>query len=284
MGIFNFAKDLVNGITPALKKEYSPFLSAALLYMPDFKIIALDDGVTYGEIESVYGRYNIRLSFGRNHNKINELSTQIFQFLDDETIKSVQIHKPLSDFLSYQEYKKIRSVPEQRHENISKVKGKNWLVNHYLEVKSKRSYIRYLFEPENVKKIENYKKTISSGKLKYLDHSYVSRMIGGVDLSDKYILDSKFKGVDPYKRKSVARGFSLSGLEWINEQAKYEHTKKYKIMDVWYLKLSVYSSRNIVFEDVQLVNGKNKYSLHEDDFLFFSEAIERIMNRFNNFK
>ena len=39
--------------------------------------------------------------------KIDELSTQIFFFLDDEKLKTVQTNKKLTEFISYQDYKKI---------------------------------------------------------------------------------------------------------------------------------------------------------------------------------
>ena len=63
MEFFNNAKDLfLKGITPAMKKQYSPSLGAALLYMPNFKIIDLNDGSKFGEIEGSDGRFQIKLS------------------------------------------------------------------------------------------------------------------------------------------------------------------------------------------------------------------------------
>lgn len=55
-------------------------------------------------------------------------------------------------------------------------------------------------------------------------------------------------------------------------------------MDVWYLKLTVSSNNNIVFEDVQLVNGMGESDLHEDDNLFFSEVMGKMFERWSEFK
>jgi hypothetical protein len=286
MGLFKNAKDIfLKGITPSLKKEYSPFLSAALLYMPNFKIIDLNDGSKFGEIEASDGRFQIKLSFDRNNKKIDELYTQIFFFLDDETLKEVQLNKKLTEFISYEEYKKIRNISKQSFSNISKAIGSNWLVHHYLELKSKRSYVRYLQESENKSKIEKLNKLKQSGilNLKYPTHRPYLGLIDN-KITDNYILDSQFKGVDPFKRKDVANGLSLNSIDKILEQAKYRHLNNYKIMDVWYLKLTVISSNNIVFEDVQLVNGMGGHDLHEDDFLFFSEVMGDMFDRWGNFK
>jgi hypothetical protein len=286
MGLFNNAKDLfLKGITPSLKKEYSPFLSAALLYMPNFKIIDLNDGSKFGEIEASDGRFQIKLSLDRNNKKIDELYTQIFFFLDDETLKTVQLNKKLSEFISYEDYKKIRNISKQSFSNISKAMGSNWLVHHYLELKSKRSYIRYLLEPENKSKIERLNKLKESGILN-INYPANRPNLGLFDnkITENYILDSQFKGVDPYKRKEVANGFSFNSFDKILEQAKYRHLNNYKFMDVWYLKLTVISSNNIVFEDVQLVNGMDEYNLHEDDFLFFSEVMGNMFERWKKFK
>lgn len=286
MGLFKNAKDLfLKGITPSLKKEYSPFLSAALLYMPNFKIIDLNDGSKFGEIEASDGRFQIKLSFDRNNKKIDELYTQIFFFLDDETLKEVEINKKLTEFISYEDYKKIRNISKQSFSNISKAMGSNWLVHHYLELKSKRSYVRYLLEPENKSKIEKLNKLKQSGilNIKYPTHRPYLGLIDN-KITENYILDSQFKGVDPFKRKDVANGFSFNSIDKILEQAKYRHLNNYKIMDVWYLKLTVISSNNIVFEDVQLVNGIGEHDLHEDDFLFFSEIMGHMFERWEKFK
>ena len=286
MGLFKNAKDLfLKGITPSLKKEYSPFLSAALLYMPNFKIIDLNDGSKFGEIEASDGRFQIKLSFDRNNKKIDELYTQIFFFLDDETLKELEINKKLTEFISYEDYKKIRNISKQSFSNISKAMGSNWLVHHYLELKSKRSYVRYLQEPENKSKIEKLNKLKQSGILN-LKYPTNRPYLGLIDnkITDNYILDSQFKGVDPFKRKDVANGLSFNSIDKILEQAKYRHLNNYKIMDVWYLKLTVISSNNIVFEDVQLVNGMGEHDLHEDDFLFFSEVMGDMFERWGKFK
>ena len=286
MGLFKNAKDLfLKGITPSLKKEYSPFLSAALLYMPNFKIIDLNDGSKFGEIEASDGRFQIKLSFDRNNKKIDELYTQIFFFLDDETLKELEINKKLTEFISYEDYKKIRNISKQSFSNISKAMGSNWLVHHYLELKSKRSYVRYLQEPENKSKIEKLNKLKQSGILN-LKYPTNRPYLGLIDnkITDNYILDSQFKGVDPFKRKDVANGLSFNSIDKILEQAKYRHLNNYKIMDVWYLKLTVISSNNIVFEDVQLVNGMGEHDLHEDDFLFFSEVMGDMFERWVKFK
>ena len=204
MGLFKNAKDLfLKGITPSLKKEYSPFLSAALLYMPNFKIIDLNDGSKFGEIEASDGRFQIKLSFDRNNKKIDELYTQIFFFLDDETLKEVETNKKLTEFISYEDYKKIRNISKQSFSNISKAMGSNWLVHHYLELKSKRSYVRYLLEPENKSKIEKLNKLKQSGilNIKYPTHRPYLGLIDS-KITENYILDSQFKGVDPFKRKT----------------------------------------------------------------------------------
>lgn len=286
MGLFNNAKDLfLKGITPSLKKEYSPFLSAALLYMPNFKIIDLNDGSKFGEIEASDGRFQIKLSFDRNNNKIDELYTQIFFFLDDETLKTIQTNKKLTEFISYEDYKKVRNISKQSFSNISKIMGSNWLVHHYLELKSKRSYVRYLLQPENKSKIERLNQLKQSGifKIKHPTHRHYLGLTDN-QITENYIVDSQFKGVDPFKRKDVANGFSFNSFDKISEQAKYRHLNNYKFMDVWYLKLTVISNNNIVFEDVQLVNGKGKYDLHEDDFLFFSEVMGHMFERWEEFK
>jgi hypothetical protein len=38
MGFFNRTRDFLNGFSFSLKKEDNPFLSAALMYLPNFKI------------------------------------------------------------------------------------------------------------------------------------------------------------------------------------------------------------------------------------------------------
>jgi hypothetical protein len=286
MEFFNNAKDLfLKGITPAMKKQYSPFLGAALLYMPNFKIIGLNDGSKFGEIEGSDGRFQIKLSFNRNNKKIDELSTQIFFFLDDETLKTVQTNKKLTEFISYEDYKKIRNISKQSFSNISKAMGSNWLVHHYLELKSKRSYVRYLLEPENKLKIERLNQLKQSGILN-IKNPIHRPYLGPIDnkINTNYILDSQFKGIDPFKRKDVVNGLSYNSFDRILEQAKYRHLNNYKFMDVWYLKLTVSSNNNIVFEDVQLVNGMSESDLHEDDISFFSEVMGIMFERWSEFK
>ena len=41
---------------------------------------------------------------------------------------------------------------------------------------------------------------------------------------------------------------------------------------------------DIVVEDVQLVNGIGEHDLHEDDFLFFSEIMGHMFERWEKFK
>lgn len=284
MGFFDSARDFfLNGITSSLKKEYSPFLSAALLFMPDFKINKLNDGSKFGEIETVNDNFKIKLSFEYNPKKIDELYTQIFHYIDNEMMSSVQLIKSINEFISYEEYKKIRNISNQSYNNISNVMGPDWLVNHYLELKSKRSYIRYLLEPKNIEKIEQYKKVINSEK------NDIRKTINNLRLRDsqlttQYFFDSHFKGVDALKRREIAQGYTLDAYNRIIEQGNYKHCGKYKIMDVWYLKLLVYSGEDVVFEDIQLVNGLGNYNLHEDDFLFFTDAMDSMFKRWDNVK
>jgi hypothetical protein len=284
MGIFNHLKDfLVSGITPQLKKEYSPFLSAVLLHLPNFKIIDLNDGTKSAEIESLNGNYKIKINLNRNYSKINELHTQIFQFLESEIIKEIETPNSLKDFLSYHDYKKFRNISKQSYTNISKAVGSEWLVDHYLKLKSKRSYLRYLNQPENKLKIEDYKVTLESQKEHY--KNIVSKNLSlRTSISPEYFFDCLFKGVDSIERRRVSEGFSFNEIDRVLKQAEFSECGNYRIMDNWYLKLTVYLNNDIYFEDVQLVNGQGWYNLHEDDFLYFSEAIDSMFGRWDRFK
>ena len=289
MGIFNHLKDfLVSGITPQLKKEYSPFLSAVLLHLPNFKIIDLNDGTKSAEVESLNGNYRIKINLSPNYYKIDELHTQIFQFLENELIKEIETPNPLKVFLSYHDYKKFRNISKQAYTNISKAVGSDWLVVHYLKLKSKRSYLRYLNQPENKLKIENFKLSLNSQETrnykKKISNIISNNLLSRTAISPEYILDSLFKGVDSIERRKVAEGYSFTEFDRVLKQAEFRAFGDYKKMDNWYLKLTVYLNNDIYFEDVQLVNGQDGYNLHEDDFLFFSDALDLMFGRWDRFK
>ena len=282
MSFFDSARDFLNGHSNSLKKEYSPFLSSALLHMPNFKIEVLEDSSVNSSVSTNEGIFTIYLSINKNTKKINELYTQIFDYLTPEISKQIESYKKIDEFLSFEEFKKLKNISKQSFSNIQNKNKGSFLVDHYLDLKSKRSYIRYLNEPENKKKIIAYKSIIYSEEMKFQKQKY-NIYDNILNMDNKYYLDCNFKNVDPLQRKINSGSPTINN---IMEQSKYKSRNKYRYLDVWSLSLTVIKNNEIIFEDVVLTEGNDPSSrkLHEDDFINISENIENMFERWNFFK
>ena len=281
MGIFDFAKDLVNGITPALKKKYSPFLSAVLLYQPEFKIIELGDSGGKAHVISQSGGYQYEILIKKNDSKIDELRTTIYDFLNKQTLNYIASVKPLGVFLSYEEFKSHKIVSNHK------------MTSTYLDIMSIRSYVNYLRNHPRQEKLNvllNFGNSNEKGFGRMMNNT--SQFWGNLYDDPFTKWDSDFKGMNHNERIRIANtrqdlsDFSRWDAELNRKQEHYEALEKYKTMDVWYLKMTVKRNAHVIYEDIEITDGNNgnKLYMHEDDFLFFSKAIESIMNRFNNFK
>jgi hypothetical protein len=286
MGLFDNTRDILNGFTPGRKKKYSPFLSAVLMYFSDFKISTLEE--LGGEACVFYsdGHYKYEILVKKNSNKMDELRTTIFDHLTTANINSVTSLKSLESLLSYEEFKSSTSDRTYNREDK------------FVALLSKRSYLRYLFNHPNKDQVKGYidlktriQSRIDNMHRTNLFHSplYSNPFIGNDPLVAE---DSKFKKVDNSKRKHLAlskndlSSFSTWNPELNRQQKLYEATNGYKTMDVWYLKLTISKEDKILFEEIVLSNGENGNELymHEDDFLYFSQAIGSLFESWKKFK
>jgi hypothetical protein len=287
MGIFDNTRDIFNGFTPGRKKKYSPFLSSALMYLSDFKISTLEELGGEACIFSSDGNYKYEILVKKNRNKIDELRTTIFDHLTTNNINSVISLKSLDSLLTYEVFK--NSTSQRLYNREDK----------FVELLSKRSYLRYLFNHPNKDQVKGYidlktriqsRMNSSFNRSSFFDSTLFSNPFIGND--PLVAEDSKFKNVDNSKRKHLAlsqndiSSFSAWNPELNRQQKLYEATNAYKIMDVWYLKLTISKNEKILFEDIVLSNGKNgnQLNMHEDDFLYFSEAIGSLFESWENFK
>ena len=286
MGLFDNTRDIFNGFTPGRKKKYSPFLSSVLMYLSDFKISTLEEFGGEACVFSNDGNYKYELLVKKNPNKIDELRTTIFDHLTTSNINSVTSIKPLDSLLTYELFKSSTSKSLYNKEDK------------FVNLLSKRSYLVYLFNHPKKDQVERYidlKVRIQSRMNNSFNHSslfhssiFSNPFIGNDPLIEE---DSKFKNVDNSKRKHLAlaqndiSSFSAWNPELNRQQKLYEATNGYKIMDVWYLKLTISKNEKILFENIVLSNGKNGNELymHEDDFLYFSEAIGSLFQSWENF-
>lgn len=287
MGLFDNTRDIFNGFTPARKKKYSPFLSVVLMYLSDFKISTLEEFGGEACVFSSDGNYQYEILVKKNLNKIDELRTLIFDHLTTSNINSVTSLKPLDSLLTYELYK------NSTDHRIYNRDGK------FVELLSKRSYLRYLFNNLNKDQVERYidiKTRIQSRMNSNLNRFrlYESSLFTNPFIGNDLLVteDSEFKNVDNSKRKHLAllqndvSSFSTWNPELNRQQKLYEATNGYKSLDVWYLKLTITNKEKILFEDIVLSNGKNGNELymHEDDFIYFSEAIGSMFERWKVFK
>lgn len=286
MGLFDNTRDIFNGFTPGRKKKYSPFLSSVLMYLSDFKISTLEELGGEACVFSNNGNYKYELLVKKNPNKIDELRTTIFDHLTTSNINSVTSIKPLDSLLTYELFKSSTSKSLYNREDK------------FVDLFSKRSYLVYLFNHPKKDQVERYidlKVRIQSRMNNSFNHSslfhssiFSNPFIGNDPLIEE---DSKFKNVDNSKRKHLAlaqndiSSFSAWNPELNRQQKLYEATNGYKIMDVWYLKLKISKNEKILFENIVLSNGKNgnERYMHEDDFLYFSEAIGSLFQSWENF-
>lgn len=278
MRIFDFAKDLVNGITPALKKKYSPFLSAVSLYLPEFKIIELGDTGGKAHVISRSGGYEYEILIKKNDSKIDELRTTIYDFLNKKTLDSIEAFKPIGVFYSYQEFKNQKIVSSHN------------MTSTYLDMMSKRSYVSYLRnhpKKATLNVLMNYGNG-SEQSFRRTINSY-STIYSNIYTDPIIISDSQFKGFD-HQERVILVNYQMRLDEWNYEmykrQKRYEAYGGYKTKDVWYLKMTVKRNAHVIYEDIEITDGKNGNELymHEDDFLFFSGSMERMMNRFEFYK
>jgi hypothetical protein len=286
MGLFDNTRDIFNGFTPGRKKKYSPFLSSVLMYLSDFKISTLEELGGEACVFSEDGNYKYEILVKKNRNKIDELRTTIFDHLTTSNINSVTSIKALDSLLTYELFKSSTS------------KNPCNIENKFIDLLSKRSYLVYLFNHPKKDQVERYidlKARIQSRMNNSFNHSslfhsslFSNPFIGNDPLIEE---DSKFKNVDNSKRKYLAlaqndiSNFSAWNPELYRQQELYKATNGYKIMDVWYLKLTISKNEKILFENIVLSNGKNGNELymHEDDFLYFSEAIGSLFQSWENF-
>ncbi len=275
MGIFSSAKDLFNGISPSNKKRYSPFFSAVLLHFQDFKIMKAENGGGEALVEILTENSIIEILVKKNSEKIDELRTTIFDFVNDRSLLEI-IEKSNNKVISYNEFKMTGS----------KTRGSNEI--DYLSLLSRVSYLNYILENNNTELLQKCLKIHGNRIGGNLKPSVFSRLV-----DDPFVrLDSDFKGMNHIERLRLANTYNdLSSFKnWdhdlYKDQKKYEAFGDYFIKDVWYLKLSVKKNDKVLFEDIVITNGRNGNDLymHEDDFLFFSEALEKMKERWNSYK
>lgn len=286
MGFFNNTRDLFNGFTPGRKKKYSPFLSSVLIYLNDFKISILEEWADEACVFSINGNYKYEVFVKRNKKKIDELRTTIFDHLTTTNINSVTSIKPLDSLLTYEQFK--RSASENLYAREDK----------FVELLSKRSYLVYLFNHPKLDQVERYidrKDRIQLNRNnKFLRSSlFLSPLFSKhLNIDDPLIEeDSKFKNIDNHIRTYLAfvendiSDFRTFNSELYRQQKFHEATNGYKTMDVWYLKLTISKNEKILFENIVLSNGKNgnEGNMHEDDFLYFSEAMDTLFQSWEKF-
>jgi hypothetical protein len=271
MGFLDNAKDFLNGATPAKKKKCSAFLSAALLYLPEFKIDNIDELGSEVKIYSIIGNKRIELSVKPNKFKINELKTTIYYFLSDSTFEYITKFSPLDDDLTYTVFKASTSVKPEKMEET------------FVDLLSDRSYVKYLLAQENklfIQQSTNIKTNFNAANISRRGLDYYSQF------QDPHLIkDSLFKKVNHQERVLLAHID-----DYINGNFRYDiyRSKKtysacngYLSMDVWHLKLTVFIADRIVFEDISLSHGKNglDHVMHEDDFLSFSDSFSRMFKK-----
>lgn len=275
MGIFSSAKDLFNGISPSSKKRYSPFFSAVLLYFQDFKILKAENGGGEAIVNVLTDNLIIEILVKKNPEKIDELRTTIFDFINDASLLEIK-NKMNKVSISFSEFKMTRSKKIDSCEFD------------YLSLLSRVSYLNYIFQNSNSELLQKCLKIPGNRIGGSQKPSMFSRLI-----DDPFVrLDSNFKGMNHTERLRLANTYNdLSSFQnWDHElhknQKKYEAFGKYFNKDVWYLKLSVKKNDTIIYEDIVITNGENGNDLymHEDDFLFFSEALEKMKERWDFFK
>jgi hypothetical protein len=274
MGFLDNAKDFLNGATPAKKKKCSAFLSAALLYLPEFKIDSISEFGDEVKIYSINGNKRLELSIKPNKFKINELKTTIYYFLRDSTFDYITKFSPLEVEFTYTHFKANTSVKPAKMEET------------FVDLLSDRSYVKYLLAQENQLFIQQstnidtnfYAANITRNSLHYHSH-----------LEDPLLIkDSLFKKVNHQERVMLAHisdyihgNFSY---DIYRRKKTYSARNGYLTKDVWHLKLTVILSDRVVFEEISLSDGKNGLNnvMHEDDFLSFSDSFNRMFQNWNN--
>lgn len=275
MGLFSSAKDLFNGITPSNKKKYSSFFSAVLLHYADFKIIKAEDRGGEAIVEILTGQSITEILIKKNPEKIDELRTTIFDFTNDRSLIESK-NKFINRIISYHDFK------------LSNSKALSTTESKYLSLLSRLSYLNYILRNNNkelLQKCLNIQGNRIGGNI---NPSMFSRLVDDPFLK----LDSDFKGMNHIERLKLANSYNdLSSFQnWDHNiykaQKKYEAFGNYYSKDVWFIKFSVKKNNNILFEDIVITDGENGNDLymHEDDFLHFSEALEKMKARYNFFK
>jgi hypothetical protein len=275
MGLFSSAKDLFNGITPSNKKKYSSFFSAVLLHYPDFKIIKAEDGGGEAIVELLSGQSKIEILIRKNPEKIDELRTTIFDFINDTSLLESK-NKFIKGIVSYHDFKMTNS------------KARGTSEREYLSLLSRLSYLNYILRNNNKELLQKCLKIQGNRIGGYNKPSMFSRLVDDPFLK----LDSVFKGMNHINRLRLANTYNdLSSFQnWDNnlyqEQKKYEAFGYHYNKDVWFIKLTIKKNNNVLFEDIVITDGENGNDLymHEDDFLYFSEAIEKMKERCDFFK
>jgi hypothetical protein len=303
MSIFNNTLDYLKGFPSSLKKEYSSFLSAALFYMPNFKINNLKNGDTSAEIEYLQKNLKIKLTLNRNNKKIDELKTTIYDFMSQDKIKSCEKYKNINEYLSFEEYKNKRNISRQSSPNLYRIMGETWLDAEFLALANERAYLEYLYLKENKEKISSLSilnimnKEKSFSKQERLDrqrlqnHYETYGFSWHQKISAQFLLDSDFKCIDPYERIIVLNNLKdwrhdfneiyLSLLD-INPNVQSNTAfNAYKKMNIRYMKLSIQKDNSIIHEDIRLVDGNNAARLHEDDFFFFDHTMNIMFSNIN---
>jgi len=291
MKFFKETRDFLKGASISAKQAYSPFLSAALLHFPDFKIKNMVNDCQGATLYRQEGNYILYLSvlnaLGGNYS-INELFSTIYSFLKDSKLNKVEEVLPLNDFLHCKEFYKYRyqlvGKPCPPYENISyKIK------TDYIKLKKNRSYIRYLNLPEVKKQIDK----INDLQEYDLNH-YREQCLNEIRNSSAYMIGhSLFFDTDLLDENDFLKDClfkKISPKERLFMQKTSDYPKKkfggYRYIDNWHLTLEVKKFHKIKYEDIAIIGGVDEkgFRMHEDDFVFMSEGIQKLMERWNKHK
>jgi hypothetical protein len=168
----------------------------------------------------------------------------------------------------------------------------------YVDLLSKRSYINYLFQYENKHIINN---SINANTIYRKQKQIIKDSMASFTVWHNMRVGSNQLAVDPYLiRDSELKNFNHEQriravvLEKLNINSMYDISKaksdispnsNYHKLDFWLLALKVTQGDEVTYEDFCLSHGAsgNLYNLHDDDFIYFSEVLNQMFEKYYKF-
>ena len=266
------------------KESFAPFFKASKLYFNNFDIVALESSHTT-IVKEIDHNHQIKLKIYKNPYKINERRTNIFDdFISKEDAKRAKYSKyrTLNEFLSWEDFERQKSGYSREKFN-NYVDPEEWDEKAYLIIKSQRNYLRYLKDPDVIKRL-----TETERHLKYYQKKICEYPTFGLkgdfykELSTTDFFNQQGNVFGGTRNELADRWFKTGNVNYgIKDNYLSDFFYLYRYIDNWVLLIQLEKHENIIRQDIQIINGHDpkRYRLLPEDLKGIKMGIKNLINR-----